>query len=858
MDPIQRKLDLIDKQLAGGDFHKRIIRTSPLVFVAVGLIVGIVLQEVLGGAGGDDSRFVWMWIALLGICSAGAVALFTVGRRYSRPLVIAYVALACFVCLGAIRVISFNRSAPNDIRRFVGADSRLARIRGVIVTEPYIERHREWAFARFKPTDPTSSFYLKLTEAKALDGWAKLSGTVRVQVDGPVLDMKAGDYVEAYCLLDRFKPATNPGQFDTAEHLARRNVFVAASVKSREGIELLKSPPAALFTKVRASIRETTARALLGDLPPNEQGRGILQALLLGYRGQIDSKTYRAFRRTGLLHFVSLSGMHFGILIGIVWWLCKTAGLMKPGRAVVCIFAIALFLLVVPARAPTVRAAVMGWIFCASFLFRRRPNAINTLSLAAIVLLLIRPTQLFEAGWQLSFGTVLGILLFEGRIKYAVNEAVERLACELDHRQFWRAARLVRKAMTGPVAMFSVGLAAWLGGAGILLYHFGTITPLASAWTVLVFPLVGAILTLGFSKILLFFLLPTLSGVLGALVTGLSEVLIWIVKLIGQADFLHILVGHVPLWPVIVYYCFVVFGLFVHFRRPVIKKAICAAMAGVMVVCLGGMKWRRAYPSGLVLTCLDVSHGQAIFAQLPGGGNALFDAGSLHNNDVGRRIVAPFLTYKGTNRIDTVFISHNDIDHINGIPEVAEYCQDGRFLANEAFFEDAEQWGAAKFLGDFLNSAGLGIERVTAGFTLDARATIRTIWPNGQSAAREELSENDRSQVLLIEFAGRKILLCSDIEKAAQREILQLYPDLQADIVVAPHHGSTRTTDPKFLTRLKAEALISSCGRREYKTRQESGVETSAKRFYTAEHGAITIRIDKGGGMKIETAARLD
>lgn len=319
MDPIQRKLDLIDKQLAGGDFHKRLIRTSPLVFVVVGLIVGIVLQEILRRLGGDDSRLVWMWVAMLGLCGASAIVLFALQEGGPRPEVTAYMALVCFVCIGAIRMISFAAPASNDISKLVGSEPNPAMIRGVIVAEPYVERHRDWAFARFKPTDPASSFYLKLIEAKTVDGWAKVSGTVRAQVDGPVLDLKAGDYIEAYCLLERFKAATNPGQFDTAKHLARRNVFVAASVKSRDGIEILESPPAALFAKVRAKIRQTAARALLGDLPSDGSGRGMLQALLLGYRGDIDSDTYLAFRRTGLLHFVSLSGMHFGVLVGIVW-----------------------------------------------------------------------------------------------------------------------------------------------------------------------------------------------------------------------------------------------------------------------------------------------------------------------------------------------------------------------------------------------------------------------------------------------------------------------------------------------------------------------------------------------------------
>jgi len=860
MDPIQRKLALIDKQLAGGDFHKRITTTAPLVFAAVGLMLGILLQQAFSGpTGGDDiSRFPWGWAALLGACSLAAAVLFATDNRYSRPQVIAYTAFICFMCLGAIRVVSFNRPASNDIRRLVGSDPRLAQIRGVIVTKPYVQRHEQWAFARFKPGDPTSGFYLKLTEVKAVDGWAKVRGMVRVQVDTPILDLKPGDYIEAYCLLDRFKPATNPGQFDMAKHLAGRGVFISASVESRGGIELLETPPTALFTRLKIKVRQVAAEALLGSVPPDEPGRGLVEALLLGYRGDIDSDTYRAFKRTGLLHYVSLSGTHFGVLIGIVWWLGKTAGLTKRSRAAVCTVAIAVFLLVVPAQAPTTRSGIIAWVFCASVLLRRHANPFNTLSLAAIILLLIRPSQLFAVDWQLSFACVLGILLFTESIRRRLDETADGLADELDYRRFWRAAKIIRKLAGMVVLPLSVGFGAWLGGAGILLACFYTITPMASIWTLLVLPLMGAILTLGFVKIILFFLLPTVSAALGVVVTGLSDVFIRAVKLFADVDFTGIMIGHVPVWLVVFFYVFILLAFFAHFRRPFIKKSVCTVMAAMLAASIGGIKWQRTHRGELILTCLDVSHGQVIFAQLPGGGNILFDAGSLHISDPGRRIVAPFLDYEGISRIDTVLISHNDIDHINAIPEVVEHLPVGRIYANEAFFADAEERGAAKFLGDYLNKAGMKIERVTPDFDLGGKTRIKSLWPDARPVAGGQFSENDRSLVLLVEFAGRRILLCSDIEKPAQNEILRLYPNLRADIVLAPHHGSIRTTDTDFLQSLDPGIVVHSCGRSEYETQRQTEHDQSARHFYTPEHGAITIRIRKDGLVRIETAARRD
>jgi competence protein ComEC len=849
MDDIQRKLALIDRQLAGGSlasFHKRIISTAPLLFVVIGLIVGILLQNVF-----DLSRL--FWLILLILSSVSAIALFAIKKTaeitsYALVLLSSF-ALICFACLGAVRLIDFGQPESGDIRNFVADKRKLATIRGLIVTEPYIDKNRDWEFAKFTHNDPASSFYLKLGEVKTVNGWAKAAGTVRVQVAGPVLDLKAGDYVQAYCWLDRFKQATNPGQFDTARYLTRKNVFIAASVKSRDGIELLEGSPAGVFTKVRRKLRETATQALVGDLLLEDRSRGLLEALLLGYRGNIDSETYRAFRKTGLLHFISLSGMHLGILMGIVWWLCKTAGLMKRGRAVICIIAIGVFLLIVPPRAPTVRAAIICFVFCASFFFRRKSNSLNTLSLAAIILLLIRPTQLFEAGWQLSFASVLGILLFANRIHFFLYERITNqpwLEKATKSKLFFR---VISKPGPYLLSLFSVGLAAWLGGAGILLYHFYTINPLTSIWTVIAFPFVALILTVGFLKIILSFLLPTVAAVLGVIVTGLADLLIWIVKLITHLDISQILIGRVSLVPIILYYGFVLFAGFVYFRRPVIKKAVCAVMVLTMITFLGVLSWQRTHRDNLIMTCLDVGHGQAILAQLPGKANVLFDTGSLYKNDVGRRIVASFLDYSGINKINCVVISHNDVDHINGIPEVAEYCKVDSIYANDVFFSKTDKWGTAKFLEESLNKKGLKIQPLDKELDLSNSAKVKILWPNEQIYADVELSDNDKSAVCLIEFGGSEILLCSDIEKFAQRELLRLLPDLKPEVVFVPHHGLANTLENAFLEKLGADILICSCGLRQYERRQTTGAEIKSKPFYTARDGAVTVCINKTGAL---------
>jgi len=391
-----------------------------------------------------------------------------------------------------------------------------------------------------------------------------------------------------------------------------------------------------------------------------------------------------------------------------------------------------------------------------------------------------------------------------------------------------------------------------------LLLHFGTITPLTSLWTVLVSPLVSAILTLGFLKIILSFLLPSLSAVLGIVVTILTDWLIRLTELFSHVEVSEILIGHVSVVPVILYYCLLLFVPFAYFRRPFLKPAAAMVMISVLVCWLGVVRLQRIYRDDLVLTCLDVGHGQAILVRLPGKANVLFDAGSLYGNNIGTRIVSPYLDYIGIRDIDALIISHNDTDHINGIPEVVEHCNVKSIFANNAFFDRKDEWGTAEFLSNCLIEKGLEIERIEPEMNLSTGASIKILWPIEHLYNKEDLSDNDRSLVSIIEFAGKKILLCSDIEEFAQRELLRLYPNIKANIVVVPHHGSTTTLDLEFLKHFEADVLICSCGRRQFE-KKDSDTElrkyfpADARLLCTPETGAVTVSIDKSGVIKTET-----
>ncbi|TFG49697.1 MAG: ComEC/Rec2 family competence protein, partial [Candidatus Brocadiia bacterium] len=487
------------------------------------------------------------------------------------------------------------------------------------------------------------------------------------------------------------------------------------------------------------------------------------------------------------------------------------------------------------------------WVFCASFIFSRRPSSINSLSLAAIILLLIRPTNLFEAGWQLSFASVLGIGLFTDRINFFIHEKI--------FKGSWLEKSSLTKpyyqiiARQGPflLNLLCVGFSAWLGGAGILLYHFYTIPPLASLWTVMVFPFVAMILTVGYLKIVLTLLLPSLADLLGVIVTGVCDIFIAVVKFLADLNISEIIIGKVPLIIIACFYLFILLMRLESRQHALLKKIVTTALfvltAGFLII----TKYDRTFHSDLRLTALDVGHGQAVLVQLPSNTNLLFDAGSMYRSDIGRKVVIPFLNHSGIPGIDRIIISHNDTDHINGIPEIVEYRSVRGVYADKAFFAKTDQWGTAKFLMDSMRNKGIPIESIAENPDIDAVVKIDFLWPRENFP---DLTDNNKSLVTKIEFAGRKILICSDIEKYAQQKLMELYPDLKAYIVVVPHHGSVSSFEPRFIEFLRPEILIFSCDENQYE-RHIGLAQNKTPSLFTSNDGAISVNIDQYGSLNI-------
>jgi len=252
-------------------------------------------------------------------------------------------------------------------------------------------------------------------------------------------------------------------------------------------------------------------------LPPAEAG--FTQGILLGERSGISLETRQVFAETGTIHILAISGLHVGIIATILYFLLKLCGLKRISRSLLIIIFLTCYAFITGSRAPVVRATIMASVYLIGLMMERENNSLNTLSLAALVILLINPQELFQIGFQLSFITVLTIVTLAPRL---------------------------------PGRYFAVSLAAWLGSAPLVAGYFGIISPVAILANLVVIPLLSLVILV--SLIFLIFH-PIFTGLLINLERVLFATVGWFHRIPGG----YFKINNFPLLAIVAWYI-IIFG----------------------------------------------------------------------------------------------------------------------------------------------------------------------------------------------------------------------------------------------------------------------------------------------------------
>lgn len=245
------------------------------------------------------------------------------------------------------------------------------------------------------------------------------------------------------------------------------------------------------------------------------------------------------------------------------------------------------------------------------------------------------------------------------------------------------------------------------------------------------------------------------------------------------------------------------------------------------------MAWEGNFirqPDEFKVTVLDSGHGDAIVLEFPRNGCALIDAGSAKGNmDIGEDVVGPFLRSRRIDKLDAIFVTHDDEDHAGGVPAVLR-----NFKVRNIF--DQHSMSLKRF--DKI-SGFKGVE------ILVLNPPERDLFVTG--------SDNNNSMVLKITAQNRSFLFCADIQEDAMRELLKYPLLLKSDVIKIPHHGAGwGITEEAFLETVSPQiALISAAPKDVSDSLLNYLPAINCKAYKTYSDGAITVR-ESGSGLAAE------
>lgn len=709
-----------------------------------------------------------------------------------------------------------------------------------------------------------------------------VSAEVKTAERLPVNRLKVGMNLWVRGKAELFQEARNPGEFDYRMYY--RSQKLRCRIKA-DKIEAAGGEESAFWRQI-SSVRQFVKEALA--FLYGEEDRGVFQAILLGDKSDMDSEIRELYQDGGIAHVLAVSGLHVSLIGMSLYGFLRKRG-VGYGKAGVVSAALLFFYGSMTGFGASVFRAVF-MVFCsflASYLGRTY-DLLSAMALSLILLLFDSPYLLFTSGLQLSYGAVGAVGLCNDWRSAQGKE--RRLSGESGKKR--RDGNVDVGTMLGALqSALSVSLAIQVVTLPAILYHFFEFPLYGVILNLVVIPLMAYVAGTGIAAIGLYGMwkavsvlnLVTAGGEIdGVLKSGLKQFLGGAAYLLGiishgaagpghyilslyrglcrftlQLPFATALTGRPPLWCIGIYYGALVFVYIQAVKRAAgaegertVRTAfgVRAERMAKTAACFLAVLFLTVRPRvrGLEVYFLDVGQGDGIFFRT-GNVAALTDCGSSQLKSVGKNRLVPFLKSKGISRLDYIFISHGDSDHINGIVwmlENEENISVGQIVM-PCLGEGEEVYRQIETLGKM---RGADIIYMEAGQKLDeGTLKIAAVYPDGDVYSKDR---NGHSLVLSVNYKEYSMLLTGDVGTAGEKRMLEMgslereiagkrdkresaetfgvqtetgeepYKEQpegrfegRISVLKAAHHGSSTSTGQEFLACVKPSVTILSYGR---------------------------------------------
>ena len=692
-------------------------------------------------------------------------------------------------------------------------------------------------------SDEISAFILKIKESDLFAG-CNLNNDVDIDLS-ELSRILYGRKISCTGSFEAFDGELNPGQFDANAYYKNEGY---TGILDAKDIRLVKEEesfsPDIYLHRLNLAISDKYKK-ILGD-----KNAGSLSAMVLGDKRGLDEEIKELYQENSISHLLSISGLHISLLGGAVFLFLRRLKVSFSFPLITSSIILIIYGAFTGFSVSTSRAVVMMSVLFISFVIGKSYDLPSGLALAALILIVMNHRVIYQSGFLLSFFAVIGIF-------YIMPELLYIFKVDIYHK------RGIIKGLHLLLASIISSISILLATLPIILNNFYEVSLTGILLNIIVIPLMSLVVITG----LLGGFVALVSEILGSFLLGITHYILNLYTLFcrlgDRLTFLRLIIGKPDKWQIVLYYLIlvIVFYFLALKRRENKLESLKNNLSegyntSKRIVVTGLMIFTSfliiAYkPREFSINMLDIGQGDCFVVN--DGNNDIYisDCGSTTVQNVGKTRLLPFLKSKGWGKVDTIFISHMDKDHVNGVNDLLKCAEItiGRIIISASYKSDKLNCAELEELKERAKMRDIKLFYMKKGDEIVGKdISFRCIYPTGEEDIKDQ---NEASIVMRMDYKGLSMLFTGDIAGSTEEKIIEGSDEdiLDCDILKVCHHGSKNSSTDDFLKKVSPKLYLISCG---LMNRYGHPHRDALSRM--TEEGGRILRTDHMGGTQIKLA----
>ncbi|MDD2480521.1 MAG: DNA internalization-related competence protein ComEC/Rec2 [Lutispora sp.] len=635
---------------------------------------------------------------------------------------------------------------------------------------------------------------------------------------------KAGDIVKARGQAVGFITKRNFGDQDY--NLYNRSRRIYNQFLSRDN-ELIKKSANNFKIIFLYGLRNKIAGVINSSMPKAEAA--FLNAVILGDKQWIDEGDLINFQKTGLSHLLSVSGLHVAFIALMLNKLFKTLKLSSKANGLITCVLIIYYVMMIGAPPSAVRALIMMIVVTIGKNLNKEYDLLASVSFSAILMLIFNPLLIHNQGFIISYSCIYSIAyLYE-----PVYEKIKNVPIPA----------FIRKSI-------SLSIAIQIGISPILIYYFQYFSIVNILLNIVAIPFTFAIIAIGFLGVIIGMIFLEVSLYVFAMNYYLISFLLKFIEIVSSTSFSGFYIPILPMYLDIIYYLLLLLyvnkaNVSLYLRKWKLQISMTAVLL-IMMVCL-----KYITNDDIRIVLLDVGQGDSILITTPRGKSILIDGGGSgakgsYYYDVGSKVTVPALRKLGVCNLDTVILSHNHDDHLEGLLKVAEKFKIKNVILPKVPYVDENLQTLIRLSRE--KGSKLFYVKENDKIVFEENIYLKFLSPSQNIISGTSSDENNNSIVAKLFYEDFTMLLTGDIQKEGENVLLD--KDVSAIVLKVPHHGSSSSSTKEFIEAVSPKISLISVGQNTYGHPSNEALEN------IREVASIIYRTDENGAIKIISNGR--